>query len=104
MDDLHISYRHSICRIVERNLQDSIYVVEKFAQKNCFKFSTSKTSMLHFNKLSSPSLIEVQLGNIRFEKSETVKYLGLVFDSELDWKAHVQYSNESPKVKKPQTL
>ena len=46
--------------------------------------------MLHFTKLSIPPPIELRLGNIRIQKSETVKYLGLVFDSKLDWKAHIQ--------------
>ena len=63
---------------------------KKFAQKNSFKFSTSKMSMLHFTKLSILPPIELRLGNIRIQKSETVKYLGLVFDSKLDWKAHIQ--------------
>ena len=35
-------------------LKDSIKIVEKLAQKNGFKFSISKTSMLHFTKLSIP--------------------------------------------------
>ena len=65
-------------------------IVEKLAQKNGFRHSTSKTSMPHFTKLSIPPPIELRLGNIRIQKYETVKYLGLVFDSKLDWKAHVQ--------------
>ena len=90
MDDLQISYRHPNWRIVVRTLQDSINIVKKFAQKNDFKFSTSKTSMLHFTKLSIPLPMELRLGNIRIKKSETVKYLDLVFDSKLDWKAQIQ--------------
>ena len=54
MDDLQISYRHQNVKVVERKLQDSINIVEKFAQKNGFKFSTSKTSMLHFTKMLIP--------------------------------------------------
>ena len=90
MDDLQISYRHTDWRIVERRLQDSIHIVEKYAQKNGFTFSTSKTSMLHFTKLSNPPPIELRLSNIIIEKSETVKQLVLVFDSKLDWKAHIK--------------
>ena len=59
MDDLQISHRHPDRRFVERKLQDSIGVVENFAQKNGFKFSTSKTSMLNFTKVSSPPPIEL---------------------------------------------
>ena len=45
MDYLQISYRHRDLRIVERSLKNSINVVEKIAQKNSFKFSTSKPSI-----------------------------------------------------------
>ena len=39
IDDLLISYWHSNWRIVKRMLQDSIAIVENFAQKNGYKFS-----------------------------------------------------------------
>ena len=37
-----------------------------------------------------PPPIELRLGNIRIQKSETVNYIGLVFDIKLDWKAHIR--------------
>ena len=80
MDELQMSYRHPIWKVVESMLQDSINIVENFAQKNGFKLSTSKTSMVHFTKMSIPPPIELRIGNIRIQKSETVKYLGLAFD------------------------
>ena len=49
--------------------------------------------MLHFTKLLFPPQNELRLGNTRIQKSETVKYLGLVFDSEPDWKADIQQLN-----------
>ena len=90
IDDLQISYRHRNCEVVQRKLQDSINIVKKFAQKNGFKFSTNKTFMLQFTKISIQPPIELRLGNINIQKSETIKYLGLVYDSKLDWKAHIQ--------------
>ena len=65
MDDLHTSHRHQYWEVVERKLQDSINILENIAQKNSFKFFTSKTSMLHFIKLSILPPIEFRLGNIR---------------------------------------
>ena len=46
--------------------------------------------MLHFTELSIPTPIELQLGNIRNQKSEMVKNLGLVFNSKLKRKTHTQ--------------
>ena len=81
MDDLQLSYRCPNREFAERKLQDSKITVEKFAQKNDFKCSTSKTSMINFTELSTPPPIGLQLDSITIQKSETVKYLGLVFDS-----------------------
>ena len=90
MDDLQMSCCHPDWKVVQTKLQDSINFVEKFVQMSGFKFSTSKTSMLHFTKQSILPPIELRLGNIRIQKSETVKYLGLMFGSKLDWKPHIQ--------------
>ena len=90
MDDLQISYNHSDWKVVQTKLQESINIVEKFAQKNGFKFFASITSMLHLTKLPISPPIELRLGNIRFQKFERVKHLGIVFDPKLDWKAHIQ--------------
>ena len=91
MDDLQITYRHPNLKIVQTKLQDSVNIVEKFAKKNGFKFSRSKTAVLHVTKQSIPPPIELRLGNIRIQKSETLKYLGLV----------LTYNNQSPNVIKP---
>ena len=49
MDDLQLTHSHRNQKVVEGKLKESINIIENFAQKNGFKFSTSKTSMLHFN-------------------------------------------------------
>ena len=76
MDGLQISYCHPDWKVVHRKLQDIINIVKKFAQKNGFKFSNSETSILHFTKLLIPPPIELPLGNITTQKSETVNYRG----------------------------
>ena len=45
--------------------------------------------MLHSTKISIPPPIELQIGNNRAQKSGMVKYLDLVFDSKLFWRAHI---------------
>ena len=68
MEDLEISYCHQNWKVVERNFKDRINIVEKFGQKNCFKFSASKNSMLHFTKLSILPPIALRLGNTIIQK------------------------------------
>ena len=100
MDDLNISYRHPNWSVVERKLQDCINIAENFTQMKGFKFSTSKTSMLHITKLSIPPAIELRIGKIRIQKAETVKYLDVGFDSKLDWKSHIQQLDSTCTQKK----
>ena len=73
MDDLQRSYSHPGWKVVQQMLQDSINIFKKFFQKNGLKFSASKRSMLHSSKLSIPPPIELRFGNIRVQKSGTVK-------------------------------
>ena len=90
MDDIQISYRHPDWRIADRRLQNSIEIVEKIPPEELLQVLRKKTCMLHFMKMSRPLPIELRLSNIEIRTSETVKHLGIVFDSKLDWKDHIQ--------------
>ena len=72
-------------------MQETINIVETYAKKNCFKLSSSKTSMLNFTKSTYQHPLEVRIGNTSLQNSNIVRYLSPVFDPKLDWKA--QYSS-----------
>ena len=88
VDDLLASLRHQNLRVVERKLQDSINIVEIFAQKNGFKLHKQNVNVTIYQTVNPP-LIELRLGKIRIEKSEAAKHLGLVFDSKLNRKVNI---------------
>ena len=46
--------------------------------------------MLHFSESTYWPLLELRLVNTRLQKSNTVRYLELVFDQKLNWKAHLR--------------
>lgn len=92
VDDLSISFSAARMSLIERKLQLAINRVVNWANKQGFRFSTSKTVAMHFCRLRGvhpdPDLY---LGNRRLSCVETTRYLGLVFDSRLTWVPHLRY-------------
>ena len=91
VDDLCISFSASRMSLVERKLQLSINRVTRWADDRGFRFSTSKTVAMHFCRIRGvhpdPDLY---IAHRRISCVETVRYLGLVFDSRLTWVPHLR--------------
>ena len=51
VDDFCMCYRSKSMRTIERHLQQCINRIEKWASRNGFKFSKSKTQCVHFCQL-----------------------------------------------------
>ena len=90
VDDLQIGFRHSDVNIIRSKLQLTINKLFTWAKNNGFKFSSSKTQLVHFTKLpglhQSPQL---KLGNEELNYTSDAKFLGLTFDQKLSWKTHI---------------
>ena len=50
VDDLQISFRHSDPNVIKVKLQNSLDKIHNWSEKNGFKFSSTKTQLLHFKK------------------------------------------------------
>ena len=68
MNDLYITFHHPNWKIVEIKHQNSIHFAQKLGQKSSYTLPNCQS----------------YLSNITVQKSDTVKHLGLVFDSKLD--------------------
>ena len=75
---------------IERQLQLCLNKVEKWADENGFKFSKTKTVCMHFcNKRKlhpDPTLI---IYNSHIPVLSLTKFLGVIFDNKLNFKAHI---------------
>ena len=57
---------------------------------NKLSLNYSKTSyMLISNKCIKPQSFKINLNNVDIKRVEYVKYLGVLLDNKLNWKAHV---------------
>ena len=92
VDDLSISFAASRMAAAERKLQLSIDSIVNWAERNGFKFSTSKTVAMHFCRIRGihpdPDLY---LNGQRIPCVEETRFLGLMFDRRLTWTAHIKY-------------
>ena len=92
VDDFAIYYSSSSLRHLQRILNKAINNILDWTKSVGFKLSVEKTQAIMFYKNSrwkQNQDIELKLGNVQIQFSETVKFLGLVFDTHLNWKAHV---------------
>lgn len=92
VDDYTISYSSRNMASIERKLQTSLRHLTEWANKNGFKFSTSKTVCIHFcNQRALHLHPTLYMNNSPIPVVEKTKFLGVMFDEKLNFKAHIAY-------------
>ena len=92
VDDFTISYSSRSMASIERKLQTSLYRLSEWANKNGFKFSTSKTVCIHFcNRRGLHPDPVFHLNNSPIPVVEKTKFLGVIFDSKLNFISHISH-------------
>ena len=88
VDDFQLGYRHSDLRVIKDKLQQCLDNAGEWAKRNGFKFSLTKTKVVHFSTRpglhNSPTLKQQELPYV-----DKIKFLGLIWDPKLTWKPHV---------------
>ena len=92
VDEFLICYRSKFVHIIERHLQRALNKLQHWVDRNCFKFSSTKTVCVHFCRLRKahpdPQLL---LNGTLIPVVEQTKFLGLTFDMKLSFVPHLQY-------------
>ena len=90
VDDLAIYITRYDSSDACRLLQKSINAINKWADNNGFKFSSSKTVAVQFTRSrrrdTPPTL---KMGDEILPLEKEVKFLGMIFDSKLTWSSHI---------------
>ena len=91
VDDLSISFHAAKLAMAERKLQLCINRIVEWADKNGFKFSSSKSVVVHFCRIRNlhpdPDLY---LKGQRLPCVDEARFLGMHFDRRLTWVPHLQ--------------
>ena len=92
VDDFLVCYKSkSGIETIERQLQMQLNKLEKWANDNGFKFSPSKTQVVHFCcKTSCVREPELTLYGERIEVKNEARFLGVIFDKKLTFIAHLK--------------
>ena len=92
VDDFLICYRYKHMHTIERQLQQCLNKIQKWALENGFKFSKTKTQCMHFCQLwglhNDPVL---KLDGVEIPVVDQFKFLGVIFDRKLSIIPHINY-------------
>ena len=92
VDDFLICYRSKHIHTIERQLQQCLNKIQKWALENGFKFCKTKTQCMHFCQLrrlhNDPVL---KLDGVEIPVVDQYKFLGVIFDRKLIFIPHIKY-------------
>ncbi|KAG5860673.1 hypothetical protein JTB14_028414 [Gonioctena quinquepunctata] len=92
VDDITIFFSSDNMDLIQRTLQQAINSLVKEAENKEFKFSVSKTNVMHFCRLRHPhNHPRLYMKSQLLECKPQTKFLGIIFDSKLYWKQHIEY-------------
>ena len=91
VDDLSIRFRGRSLDTIERHLQQAVNVIKEWATRNGFKFAAHKCKVVHFTSSRSKvqRLPNMRIVNTPLPVEESMKFLGLWWDSHLSFKKHI---------------
>ena len=94
VDDFAIYYSSNSLRHLQRIMNMAIHRINTWTTSVGFKLSVDKTQAIMFYRdirWKQNQDISLSLNNSEIQFKDTVKFLGLVFDTHLNWKAHISY-------------
>ena len=92
VDDFAITCSATSMLTIERQMQNCLSKIEQWADENGFRFSKTKTVCMHFcNKRKLHLDPELKIYGSRVPVVLQTTFLGLIFDSKLNFKAHIDY-------------
>ena len=77
---------------IERKANDELIKISNWMLRNKLSLNILKTQgMLFGYKSNNVNSLQISVNNTNIKLVERVKFLGVIFDNKLTWKAHIQY-------------
>ena len=89
VDDFLNCYRSKHMHTIERQLQQCLNKIQKWALENGFKFSKTKTQCMHFCQLHNDPVLK--LAGVEIPVVDQYKFVGVIFDRKLSFIPHINY-------------
>ena len=90
-DDTAIWYSGKNLKEVQQHIQTALKEIECWCNQWGFKVSVLKTSFVLFSRKRKKHNINLIFNGAELKRVDSVKFLGMIFDSKLSWKEHVDY-------------
>ena len=92
-DDTTIYYASADVNEIKRSLQSDLTKLIEWFKANKLSINLGKTKYVIFNPrminaIDTEKTEKIKIGNITIDRVDEFKFLGIIFDSELSWKAH----------------
>ncbi len=89
-DDLVLFARGADLQDTQKQLQYTINSLATWANSHGLSFAPAKTKIIAFSKKRHLPPIQLSLNGATLEQTSNIKFLGLIFDSTLTWRQHIQ--------------
>jgi ribonuclease HI len=91
-DDIVIYATGPNIDVLQRNIQDAVIEVQNCLQNIGLNLAPTKTQMILFTRKYKIGQISINVGNHIIHLSDSVKYLGVIFDKRCSWRPHIDYT------------
>ena len=90
-DDTVLIYNGENIEQLNQLINEDLLLYYKWLLHNKLKINLKKTKYLIFGKGNKISNINIQLNNYAIEQVTSIRFLGLIVDSKMTWKCHIQH-------------
>ena len=90
-DDTNLLYAHKDPKMIRKIVNKDLALLFQWLCANRLSLNVAKTEFIVFRppRKSLPDRIVLTLNNTKIFESYKIKYLGLLMDTRLNWKAHI---------------
>ena len=90
-DDTFLCAQNSNIQVLESEVNIEINKVCRWLRANKLSLNISNSKFMILTKKRNIMPIALNINNIALEQCDSYKYLGVVFDKDLNWKSHIEY-------------
>ena len=92
-DDANLFLKHKNINVLESNLNEELSKVHSWLCANKLSLNINKSNFVLFHPIQKklPKSVTLFINNQSLTEENSIRYLGIYIDSNLDWKSHINY-------------
>ena len=90
-DDACLRVGHASLEYIQSYVNSELQKVEDWMNQNKLNLNVSKTNFVLFNRSKQPVSISLQYNNTNLERTDVIRYLGVLIDDKLNFSAHITF-------------